>query len=344
MKTDAKQYTKILLIGYAAWILLFQIVGRFAATLPTFCPITPLDRIIPLVPEFIWIYQFCYVFPLLPLLVVKDYHRLNIAILAAIFANLTAFSIYLLFPIAFPHPELGQSVSERLLAFEYAADFQPGANKLPSMHVTFAWLIFLACRKQKLKRTGEIAIGSIAVGITVSTLLVKQHIVLDVIFGLIWAIGSWQLAKAMYPRFIRGAAEPRLALRKAFRSGLPAQCLWMLLPVAFWGAGHGMEYVFTVDWPVQNWSTIAGAATLGSGAILMSIALILLPRRSPADLRTLFMAAYALLWVGYSTWMHSFWMLALGLAALATTRSQYQANPPVVEPMGSDISETLNSQ
>ena len=47
---------------------------------------------------------------------------------------------YLALPIAFPRPELGSSLAERVLAVEYAADFRPGANKLPSLHVTFAWL------------------------------------------------------------------------------------------------------------------------------------------------------------------------------------------------------------
>jgi len=98
------------------------------------------------------------------------------------------------YPIAFPRPELGQSLSERLLSLIYKVDFHPGANKLPSLHVTFTWIIYLVCHKQQLKRLGDALLFFFALLITLSALLVKQHTILDVIAGIFWAIASWRLA------------------------------------------------------------------------------------------------------------------------------------------------------
>ncbi|MFQ5769266.1 MAG: phosphatase PAP2 family protein [bacterium] len=196
---DRKYYFKISLIFYAIWIVSFQIVGRYAATLNTHDPTMAIDQMIPLLPDFIWFYELCYIFPLFPLFVIQDFHRLNITLLSIILANVSAFVVYLVYPVAFPRPELGQSIAEKILNLEYATDFYPGANKLPSMHVTFAWFVYFAVRGQKLGKIGEMFIFFLTVMITISTLFVKQHIVMDVAAGVLWALLTWELAKYLYP-------------------------------------------------------------------------------------------------------------------------------------------------
>jgi hypothetical protein len=56
-----------------------------------------------------------------------------VAVVAIVLANAAAFAVYVALPVAFPRPPLGSSLAERVLAAQYAADFSPGANKLPSM-------------------------------------------------------------------------------------------------------------------------------------------------------------------------------------------------------------------
>jgi membrane-associated phospholipid phosphatase len=195
---ERRRYLKLALFGYVVWLVCFELVGRLAARLPTHDLRTSLDLTIPLWPPAVWVYEACYLLPLIPALLVRDFQRLNIGILAALLANLSAFVVYFAFPVAFPRPPLGDSWAERVLAFEYAWDFQPGANKLPSLHVATSWLTWLICLRQGLPALVVTALGLLAIAISVSTLFVKQHLVIDVVFGMAWAFGWFALATRLY--------------------------------------------------------------------------------------------------------------------------------------------------
>ncbi len=230
MEQERLHYLKVSLLIYLAWIILFEAVGYYAVTLPTRDVSLPLDRLIPLVSAFIWPYLLCYAFPFLPLAVVKDWHRFNRALLAIILANAAAFLVYILLPIAFPHPELGSSLSDRVLAFQFRYDFKPGANKLPSLHVTYAWIVYLVCKKQGLGRIRESLIFVTAALISVSTLFIRQHIILDVLAGAAWAFAAWLAAGRLYHRLAPAGASPREALRTLVRrAALPLLPYTLLL-------------------------------------------------------------------------------------------------------------------
>lgn len=221
MKKEQKFYLKVSLIFYFLWSIVFEVVGWYAAILPTRDFTSAVDRQIPLIPEFVWVYVLCYVFPLLPVFVIKDWHRFNHGLLSIILANLSAFLVYLTLPVAFPRPELGQSLSEHLLSFIYGVDFYPGANKLPSLHVTFAWTVYLVCRKQRLNRLGEGLVLLLAGMITISALFVKQHIILDVVVGTGWAFAAWILAGYLYRLFIDPHLNAQVGLRQMTRKLVP---------------------------------------------------------------------------------------------------------------------------
>jgi membrane-associated phospholipid phosphatase len=203
------------------WVIVFEAVGWYASMLPGWDFTTYIDRQIPLIPVFVWPYVLCYVFPFLPLFVVKDWHRFNRALLSIILANLSAFVLYLIIPIAFPRPELGGTLSERLLSFIYGVDFHPGANKLPSLHVTFAWITYLVCRGQRLNRFGDSIVFLLAVAITFAALFVKQHIILDVAAGIFWAFSAWILAGYLYRFLTNPYIDPRAGLKEMTRKLVP---------------------------------------------------------------------------------------------------------------------------
>jgi len=221
MKKERKFYIKVILVVYFIWLIVFEAVGWYAIELPANDFSTFIDNQIPLIPEFVWPYALCYVFPFLPLFVVKDWHRFNRALLSIILANLSAFVLYLMIPISFPRPDLGQSLSERLLSFIYGVDFHPGANKLPSLHVTFTWIIYLVCRGQRLNRFGESIIFLLAVLITFSALFVKQHIILDVIVGIFWAFSAWILAGYIYRFLANPYMDARAGLNQMTKKLVP---------------------------------------------------------------------------------------------------------------------------
>ena len=229
IESERMFYIKVIFIVYPVWLILFEAVGWHAVKLPTHDVTSFIDRQIPLIPQFIWAYLLCYIFPFLPLLVVKDWHRLNRTLLSVILANLSAFLLYLIFPIAFPRPGLGQSLSEHLLSLLYRVDFHPGANKLPSLHVTFTWIIYLACRGQRLNKFGDTIVFLLAMLITFSALLVKQHVVADVLLGLFWAFAAWSLAGKCYKSMVDPNIDPRLGLKLMMKKLSPIVVMFVVV-------------------------------------------------------------------------------------------------------------------
>jgi len=48
-----------------------------------------------------------------------------------------------------------------------------------------------------------------------STLLVKQHLLWDVVAGVLWALASWRLASSLYQRRMQPELSPLANLRRA---------------------------------------------------------------------------------------------------------------------------------
>ncbi len=211
-------YLKLLAAVYGAWLAIFEAVGRYAATLDTVDLTTALDRLIPVVPEAVWLYDFCFLLPLVAVFVVRDGHTLNRAVIAIFVSTITACAVYLLVPVAYPLPELGTSLSDRLLAWHYRLDFRPGANKLPSLHVANSFLLWLTVRH--VSKTTDRTFLALAIGISISTLLVKQHIVPDVVLGAAWAFPSWWIAGILYARMNRHGRSSADTVRALWTPGL----------------------------------------------------------------------------------------------------------------------------
>lgn len=338
MTPERKYYIKVTLVFYAIWIVVFQVVGRYAATLKTYNPTIGIDRMIPLIPDFVWFYELCYVFPFLLLFVIMDFHRLNIILLSIILANVSAFIVYLGYPIAFPRPELGQSIAERILSLEYSSDFHPGANKLPSLHVAFAWFVYFACRGQRLSKIAEMLVFVLAGMITLSTLFVKQHIVLDVVAGILWAILIWRLANYLYPLLTNPKFEPRVALMQMLKKTgiliIDAFIFWIALPVLLWMIGKVANELYPISLPKHAFLyiiailfVVAGIALIiyswkyladkGHGLPVSHLPPVRLVSTGPYKYsRHPIYVSYMLVWAGFACIAGSFWMLTFSLALL----------------------------
>lgn len=217
-------FLKVMLAAYATWLAAYELVGLAASRLPTVDLTSALDRAIPLVPAFVWPYEACYLVPFVVPFVLRDWHRFNVGLLALLLANLTAFVVYFALPIAFPHPPLGASLAERVLALEYAADFSPGANAFPSMHVAITWILVAAALGQRTRLVDGLLLA-LALAITASTVFVKMHLVIDAVGGLAWGLGAWVIAGRAYARLVDAGTSPREALLQLVR---PSR--WRRLP------------------------------------------------------------------------------------------------------------------
>jgi len=110
---------------------------------------------------------------------------------------------FLLFPAAYPRGIFKPaSISGRLLLWTYHID--AANNTFPSTHITFAWLAFLNIRRSSFSRDIKVVAGYgiWAMLILVSTLVLKQHFILDAVSGVALAMLAVWLSYKIYDRII----------------------------------------------------------------------------------------------------------------------------------------------
>ena len=179
------RYVLIMLGVYAAWggmYLLTAWIGELRG--PAFDAALEIDRAIPYLPGFQYAYALCYVMPFGLFLIDTRPAFLDRAYAAFIAANAVAFVFFAAFPVQGPlRDAVPQSIGADnfFLMLVYSVDSR--YNALPSLHVTNPWLVaFLS-----LERWGWSAKSAgllfVAILISVATLFVRQHYVLDVLAG-----------------------------------------------------------------------------------------------------------------------------------------------------------------
>ena len=200
---------------------------------------TAFDEWVPLNPPWVVVYAMIYPTEILPLFVVKDplvFRRVMVAYTAL---ELVAMGVFLLCPVHMTiRPPLvsiaGHDFFSWGLRVVYWADHPTCC--FPSLHVATATLAALSCWRVN-RRTG-IGVGIVALLISASTMLIKQHFVYDVVVG-----GG--LAFASYWIWVRTATplnSNALALR--FR--------WLCVPISFFLAlMTAFVILFMQDW--QPW-------------------------------------------------------------------------------------------
>jgi len=166
--------------------------------------LTDLDRAIPFMPDFVWIYH-----TLLPgivgtmFLLVKSRNIFLTTFWAGVLATVIIHIIYILFPSFYPRPDLIPStLSEELVALSYLID--NSSNTFPSGHVAFSWLMFWgAMFSKKVKETMGLRRLYLlwALGVSMSTLAIKMHYIIDVIGGFCVAAFCFFLVKYIVTKY-----------------------------------------------------------------------------------------------------------------------------------------------
>ena len=164
-------------------------VGRAAHTL-----FLPGEERLPFLPLFEYLYVLTYFLPALLLITVRDYAVLLRLVRAYGLTLLGAYATYLLFPVYFERPPLEVSSFDTwLLSLEY---LDKPYNHFPSLHVALSWLAVHASQGTRKFRFG---LGVLVTGISVSTVFVKQHYIVDVLYGFALAWVAWRFARSRQP-------------------------------------------------------------------------------------------------------------------------------------------------
>jgi len=151
-----------------------------------------LDQKIPLWTPSVLIYVLW--FPLIaifPLCLYVDDPEQYVWYIATIIVDILLSSIvYLAYPSSFQRPIPPDTITGRILSILYVCNYQ-GKNCMPSMHCSMCFIIaFFAMLCMPGNMMLYIGFLILALMIVVSTVLTKQHVIIDVITGLMVAVVS----------------------------------------------------------------------------------------------------------------------------------------------------------
>ncbi len=189
-RPDRKVFGAALLGAYGVFCATYLPINVYSVGRKAHVLFLPGEDAIPFVPAMEYLYVLGYLLPIVAVFKLPDTQRL-LRMLRAFAITLTvAYTTYLVFPVYFERPVLHvDSVATFLLSLEY---LDKSYNHFPSLHVALSWLTYLGCRDQPGCRGWLLAV---VIGIAISTVFVKQHYVVDVVYGVVLAAVAWRLAR-----------------------------------------------------------------------------------------------------------------------------------------------------
>lgn len=152
-----------------------------------------LDGKIPLLPWTIVIYWGCYLFWIVNYVIGsrQDQEKAFRFFSADFAAKLVCLVCFLIFPTTNVRPDIeGNSLWDELMRALYRVD--AADNLFPSIHCLTSHFCFIAVRgNEKIPKWYQVASFLITLSICISTLTTKQHVLIDVIAGVLLAEISW---------------------------------------------------------------------------------------------------------------------------------------------------------
>lgn len=180
------------------------------AGLPHYDITLPLDDWIPYRPEWIVVYVLTYGYWILCFYaILRDSKRLCYRIYSAeILGKAVCILCFILLPCTLTRATPGDGFFDGIVKWIYAAD-RPD-NLLPSIHVFNSWLCARGVLKcKRVPRPAKVAAALFALMICASTVLVKQHVVLDIAGGILLAEVCLPVAKRLRTEQIFEKTEPK---------------------------------------------------------------------------------------------------------------------------------------
>lgn len=164
--------------------------------------ITAADNAIPFVKIFIvpYVAWYGFIFFTMAYLCFKDRNAYFQTLISYGAGLICSFITFYFFQTTVTRPELtGNGILTSMIQIIYSAD-QP-YNCFPSIHVLTSYLMVKGIMSSSARnRRNNFIVSITAVLIIISTLFIKQHVLLDVVFGVIYAELLFRLSQTIYKK------------------------------------------------------------------------------------------------------------------------------------------------
>lgn len=171
-----------------------------------------IDRMLPLVTPMVSVYVLAYVTWILGFIIIgRESREICFEICSAeMIAKLICLVCFVILPTTLTRPEItGTGFLDRLTALIYSMD--AADNLFPSIHCLESWILFRGVMKcEKQGRAMKIFMFVAAILIFASTVLIKQHVVIDIIGGVLVVEIGLLLAKKLNAMRIFYAIDNKL--------------------------------------------------------------------------------------------------------------------------------------
>jgi membrane-associated phospholipid phosphatase len=187
-----------IIIGYFLFCLFYLSAGYIHLITPKILIQNVIDQHIPFMAWTIWIYLSQFFILFLALWIDYDDVQRTITYYAFLLAIFIAFVFFLIFPVEMPRHLIN---STGITAFLWHSLYfnDVATNCFPSLHSADAALAANALIKTKNWRW---LFPAWAAAICISTLTTKQHYCIDVVAGLLLAIGSYTISYYLFRRTV----------------------------------------------------------------------------------------------------------------------------------------------
>lgn len=148
---------------------------------PVFIPVTAIDRLFPIFEPAMWLYFSFYLFLTLPLLFARKSRELRDIVFGFAWITVISHLCFAMWPTAIPRLISPSQVNSPILRLVLSVD--TNRNALPSLHASLAIYCALCSVSLLRARSARAAVWLWTFLILAATLLVKQHVLLDLLAG-----------------------------------------------------------------------------------------------------------------------------------------------------------------
>lgn len=195
-----KEFIKSTLIVLVLEAFLYFLIKNFINSYNT---VSSLGFEFPLIKEFVYIYHSWYPFIFLAsfIIYIKNNELYKKFILTMIIGILLSDLTFLIYPTIIVRPEIEiKGFTDLILYLTYYFD-TPAVNCVPSVHCLFCFIsIYYVTLNKKIKTQIKVPIITYLILIILSTLFIKQHLLIDVGVASIYTIISILLTNILYKK------------------------------------------------------------------------------------------------------------------------------------------------